>query len=196
MKVWHVYDCRTGKEKAAARELRLRGLSTFVPVLPLKVRNKSRYWHPPAIPGYVLIEADAMSMSKVYVIRSAEFADGEKCVHERVPGEVSGEELREFLAFLETLEEQSSVKHSVKEGDKVTLQDGRIAGTVASVKGGKVNVLIALFNSTRLVEVKPDAIQLQNEATSPSISLHKTANHGTRLGRDGGRRAAGGQSRL
>lgn len=196
MRIWHVYECLTGDEKDAAAELKRRDVYAFVPTLPTKVRNRSKHWYPPAIPGYVLVEADDMPMSKLQVIRSAEFKDGGKCVYDRVPGIVSNEELEDFIAFLMTLQEPPIVKHSVKAGDKVTLQEGRIPATVASVKGEKVNVLIALFNSTRIVEVKAEAIQLEESAPSPSNSLHKTANHGTRLGRDGGRRAAGGTSRV
>jgi transcription antitermination factor NusG len=196
---WHVFACRTGKERAAALRLGERGLLAFVPCLPRSQRKgPQRLRQPvPAIPGYVLIQLEGLASPKVLrQILGMEFANGDKCVARKIPGTVRPEEMRAFLQYISDLKEVSSVKHSMKPGDKVTLQDGRIPATVASLKGDKVNLLIELFNSTRIVTVKADAIQLENNTTSASKSLHKSANHGTTIRRDGGRSATGGTSRV
>jgi ribosomal protein L24 len=84
----------------------------------------------------------------------------------------------------------------VKPGDMVRVKFGPMEGKLAqvqSVKGARVNLLIELFK----VEVKADAIQLEDNTTSASNSLHKTSKSGTRLEvRRGPISAAGGQSRL
>jgi transcription antitermination factor NusG len=199
MILWHVFACRTGKERAAASRLGERGLLAFVPCLPRSQRKgPQRLRQPvPAIPGYVLIQLEGLAAPKVLrQILGLEFTNGDKCVARKIPGTVKPEEMRAFLQYLADLKEVSSVKHCMKPGDKVTLQDGRIPATVASLKGDKVNLLIELFNSTRVVTVKADAIQLEDNTTSASKSLHKSANQGTTIRRDGGRSATGGTSRV
>lgn len=194
--IWSVWSIKPGKERAVAIELGRRGFLPFVPVLPFKYRQGNRYWRPVALTGYTLVQVDSLTPKVQRCIRAADFRNGDKCVH-RLVGQASPKELLAFLEYIQSLKEPSSVKHSVKPGDKVSLQDGRIQGTVASVEDKNVNILIGLFNSIRIVTVKHDAIQLENDNTSPSISLPKAANQGTTIRRDGGRSsAAGGQSRL
>jgi transcription antitermination factor NusG len=192
---WHVFACRPGKERAAAQELGRRGLLPLVPVLPIKFRQGNRYWRPLALPGYVLVQMDGLTPKLLRQILVAEFNTGEKCVRKEI-GRATVKQMLEFLQFIESLREVLTVKHSVKPGDMVRVKFGPMEGKLAqvqSVKGDRVNLLIELFK----VEVKADAIQLEKKDATGGISLHKTANHGTTVRRDGGRsRAAGGQSRL
>jgi ribosomal protein L24 len=91
------------------------------------------------------------------------------------------------------------VKQSMKPGDKVRIHYGPMEGktaTIATVKGAKVNLLIELFNASRIVTVKADAIQPEKDDATGGIPLHKSANHGTTIRRDGGRSATGGTSRV
>jgi hypothetical protein len=193
--IWHVFACRTGKERPGAIELGRRGLLPFVPVLPIKYRQGNRYWRPLALPGYQLVQNDGLTPNLVQKILAAEFPDGEKCVYREV-GTASPKQLLAFLQFIQSLKEVLTVKQSVKPGDLVRVKLGPMKGKLAqvqAVRGHKVNLLIELFK----VEVKADAIQLEDNTTSASKSLHKTANQGTTIRRDGGRSsAAGGQSRL
>ena len=195
MNFWHVFACRTGKERAAAQELGRRGLLPFVPVLPVKYRQGKRYWRPLALPGYVLVQIEGLTPKVLRQVLSAEFANGEKCVRREI-GRASVQQMLDFLQFIQSLKEVLTVKQSVKPGDMVRVKFGPMEGKLAqvqSVKGARVNLLIELFK----VEVKADAIQLEDSGTSPSISLCKNANQCTTLRRDGGRSsAAGGQSRL
>lgn len=195
MTIWSVWSIKPGKERAVAVELGRRGFLPFVPVLPFKYRQGNRYWRPVALSGYSLIQVEALSPNIQRAILAADFRNGDKCVH-RLVGQASPKELLAFLEYIQSLKEPSSVKHSVKPGDKVRVKFGPMEGKLAevqSVKGARVNLLIELFK----VEVKADALQLEKEDTSPSIPLCKTANHGTTIRRDGGRSsAAGGQSRL
>jgi transcription antitermination factor NusG len=190
---WHVFACRPGKERAAAIELGRRGLLPLVPVLPIKFRQGNRYWRPLALPGYVLVQNDGPNMVRRVLV--ADFSTGEKCVRREV-GTATSKQMLAFLQFIESLREVLTVKQSVKPGDVVRVKFGPMEGKLAqvqSVKGDRVNLLIELFK----VEVKADAIQLEKDDATGSISLHKSANHGTTIRRDGGRsRAAGGQSRL
>jgi transcription antitermination factor NusG len=190
---WHVFACRPGKERAAAIELGRRGLLPLVPVLPIKFRQGNRYWRPLALPGYVLVQNDGPSMVQRVLV--ADFSTGEKCVRREV-GTATAKQMMAFLKFIESLKEVLTVKQSVKPGDTVRVKFGPMEGKLAqvqSVKGDRVNLLIELFK----VEVKADAIQLEENSASASISLHKSANQDTTIRRDGGRhRAAGGQSRL
>jgi transcription antitermination factor NusG len=192
---WHVFACRPGKERAAAQELGRRGLLPFVPVLPIKFRQGNRYWRPLALPGYVLVQIEGLTPKILRQILSADFSNGEKCVRKEI-GRATIPQMLAFLQFIESLKEVLTVKQSVKPGDMVRVKFGPMEGKLAEVqevKDARVNLLIGLFK----VQVKADAIQLEKAAASPSISLHKSANHGTTLRRDGGRsRAAGGQSRL
>jgi transcription antitermination factor NusG len=192
---WHVFACRPGKERAAAQELGRRGLLPLVPVLPIKFRQGNRYWRPLALPGYVLIQIETLTPKVLRQVLSADFSNGEKCVRREI-GRATAKQMLEFLQFIESLKEVLTVKQSVKAGDMVRVKFGPMEGKLAqvqSVKGARVNLLIELFK----VEVKADAIQLEKEDATGSISLHKSANHGTTIRRDGGRsRAAGGQSRL
>jgi transcription antitermination factor NusG len=148
-----------------------------------------------ALPGYVLIQLDGLTPKVLRHILSAEFIGGEKCVRKEI-GRATAKQMLDFLAFIQSLKEVLTVKQSVKPGDVVRVKFGPMEGKLAqvqSVKGDRVNLLIELFK----VEVKSDALQLEKEDTSPSNSLHKTANNSTTLRRDGGRSsAAGGQSRL
>jgi transcription antitermination factor NusG len=190
---WHVFACRPGKERAAAIELGRRGLLPLVPVLPIKFRQGNRYWRPLALPGYVLVQIDHLTPKVLRQILSAEFNGGEKCVRREI-GRATAKQMLDFLAFIQSLKEVLTVKQSVKPGDVVRVKFGPMEGKLAqvqSVKGDRVNLLI------ELLEVKADAIQPEKEDARGSISLHKSANHGTTIRRDGGRhRAAGGQSRL
>jgi transcription antitermination factor NusG len=192
---WHVFACRPGKERAAAQELGRRGLLPLVPVLPIKFRRGNRYWRPLALPGYVLIQIETLTPKVLRQVLSAEFNTGEKCVRKEI-GRATIQQMLEFLQFIQSLKEVLTVKQSVKPGDVVRVKFGPMEGKLAqvqSVKGDRVNLLIELFK----VEVKADAIQLEDNTTSASKSLHKTANQGTTIRRDGGRSsAAGGQSRL
>jgi transcription antitermination factor NusG len=192
---WHVFACRPGKERAAAQELGRRGLLPLVPVLPIKYRQGKRYWRPLALPGYVLIQLDGLTPKVLRQILSAEFIGGEKCVRREI-GRATVKQMLEFLQFIESLKEVLTVKQSVKAGDVVRLKYGEWEGKkgeVQEIEGDRVNLLIGMFK----VRVKADAIQLEKEDATGSISLHKSANHGTTIRRDGGRsRAAGGQSRL
>jgi transcription antitermination factor NusG len=202
MILWHVFACRTGKERAAASRLGERGLLAFVPCLPRSQRKgPQRLRQPvPAIPGYVLIQLEGLAAPKVLrQILGLEFANGDKCVARKIPGTVKPEEMRSFLQYLADLKKVSSVKHCMKPGDKVRIHYGPMEGktaTVATVKGAKVNLLIELFNAARIVTVKADALQLEDNTTSASKSLHKSANQGTTIRRDGGRSATGGTSRV
>jgi transcription antitermination factor NusG len=198
---WHVFACRTGKERAAASRLGERGLLAFVPCLSRSQRKgPQRLRQPvPAIPGYVLIQLEALTARVLGQILGMEFSNGDKCVRKNIPGTVSAGEMRSFLQYLSDLKEVSSVKQSMKPGDKVRINYGPMEGkiaTIATVKGAKVNLLIELFNASRIVTVKADALQLENDTTSASKSLHKTANQGTTIRRDGGRSATGGTSRV
>jgi transcription antitermination factor NusG len=192
---WHVFACRPGKERAAAQELGRRGLLPLVPVLPIKFRQGNRYWRPLALPGYVLVQLDGLTPKVLRQILSAEFIGGEKCVRKEI-GRATAKQMLEFLQFIESLKEVLTVKQSVKPGDMVRVKFGPMEGKLAqvqSVKGARVNLLIELFK----VEVKADAIQLEDNTTSASNSLHKTSKSGTRLEvRRGPISAAGGQSRL
>lgn len=199
MSFWSVFSTRPGKERAAAIEFGRRGLLPFVPILPFKYRQGNRYWRPVALPGYLLIQVDTKTLSPKLLrdILTAEFIGGEKCVH-RLVGQATPKQMLEFLEFVQSLKEVPTVKHSVKPGDKVRVKFGPMEGKLAevqSVKGARVNLLIELFK----VEVKADALQLEDNSASPSISLTKTANKHTSIFRDGGRSSAaevGGQSRL
>jgi transcription antitermination factor NusG len=192
---WHVFSCRPGKERAAAQELGRRGLLPLVPVLPIKYRQGNRYWRPLALPGYVLIQIDTLTPKVLRQILVADFSNGEKCVRREI-GRATPKQMLEFLAFIESLKGVLTVKQSVKAGDVVRLKYGEWEGKkgeVQEIEGDRVNLLIGMFK----VRVKADAIQLEKEDATGSISLHKSANHGTTIRRDGGRsRAAGGQSRL
>jgi transcription antitermination factor NusG len=192
---WHVFACRPGKERAAAIELGRRGLLPLVPVLPIKYRQGNRYWRPLALPGYVLIQIDTLTPKLLRQILVADFSNGEKCVRREI-GRATAKQMLEFLAFIESLKGVLTVKQSVKAGDVVRLKYGEWEGKkgeVQEIEGDRVNLLIGMFK----VRVKADAIQLEKEDATGSISLHKSANHGTTIRRDGGRsRAAGGQSRL
>jgi transcription antitermination factor NusG len=192
---WHVFACRPGKERAAAQELGRRGLLPLVPVLPIKFRQGNRYWRPLALPGYVLVQLDGLTPKVLRQILSAEFIGGEKCVRKEI-GRATAKQMLEFLQFIESLKEVLTVKQSVKPGDMVRVKFGPMEGKLAqvqSVKGARVNLLIELFK----VEVKADAIQLEDNTTNASNSLHKTSKSGTRLEvRRGPISAAGGQSRL
>jgi transcription antitermination factor NusG len=198
---WYVFTTAPNKERPAAQELGRRGWLVNVPLDPRakrKRRNGNKRQALPAIPGYVLIFMEPDEKSITRILR-AEFPDGERCVNRRVPGKVTAGEMLEFLEFLSAMKEVSSVKQSVKPGDHVRLKYGAGEGQivpVVSVKGAKVNILIELFNATRVVEVKADAVQLEKDATSPSIPLHKDAKQCTTLRRDGGRFATGGKSRI
>jgi transcription antitermination factor NusG len=202
MIVWHVFACRTGKERAAASRLGERGLLAFVPCLPRSQRKgRQRLRQPvPAIPGYVLIQLEGLANPKVLrQILGMEFSNGDKCVARKIPGTVGPAEMRAFLQYLSDLKDVATVKHSMKPGDKVRVKFGPMEGktaVIATVKGAKVNLLIELFNAARIVTVKADAIQLEKDTTSASKSLHKTANQGTTIRRDGGRSATGGTSRV
>jgi transcription antitermination factor NusG len=203
---WHVFACRTGKERAAASRLGERGLLAFVPCLSRSQRKgPQRLRQPvPAIPGYVLIQLEGPKDAPIPArtlrqILGVEFSSGDKCVQRKIPGKVKPEEMRSFLQYLSDLKDVSSVKQSMKPGDKVRIHYGPMEGktaTIATVKGTRVNLLIELFNAARIVTVKADAIQLENDTTSASKSLHKTANQGTTIRRDGGRSATGGTSRV
>jgi transcription antitermination factor NusG len=192
---WHVFACRPGKERAAAQELGRRGLLPLVPVLPIKYRQGNRYWRPLALPGYVLVQMEGLTPKLLRQILVAEFNTGEKCVRKEI-GRATVKQMLEFLQFIESLREVLTVKQSVKPGDIVRVKFGPMEGKLAqvqSVKGHKVNLLIELFK----VEVKADAIQLEDNTTTASNSLHKTSKSGTRLEvRRGPISAAGGQSRL
>jgi transcription antitermination factor NusG len=192
---WHVFACRPGKERAAAQELGRRGLLPLVPVLPIKYRQGNRYWRPLALPGYVLIQIETLTPKVLRQILVADFSNGEKCVRKEI-GRATPKQMLEFLAFIESLKGVLTVKQSVKAGDVVHLKYGEWEGKkgeVQEIEGDRVNLLIGMFK----VRVKADAIQLEKEDATGSISLHKSANHGTTIRRDGGRsRAAGGQSRL
>jgi transcription antitermination factor NusG len=192
---WHVFACRPGKERAAAQELGRRGLLPLVPVLPIKFRQGNRYWRPLALPGYVLVQLDGLTPKVLRQILSAEFIGGEKCVRKEI-GRATAKQMLEFLQFIESLKEVLTVQRSVKPGDLVRVKFGPMEGKLAqvqSVKGARVNLLIELFK----VEVKADAIQLEDNTTNASNSLHKTSKSGTRLEvRRGPISAAGGQSRL
>jgi transcription antitermination factor NusG len=199
---WHVFACRTGKERAAASRLGERGLLAFVPCLPRSQRKgPQRLRQPvPAIPGYVLIQLEGLAAPKVLrQILGLEFANGDRCVARKIPGTVRPDEMRAFLQYISDLKEMSSVKQSMKPGDKVRVQYGPMEGktaVIATVKGAKVNLLIELFNAARIVTVKADAIQLEDNSATPSVSLTKNANQSTRKLRDGGRSATGGTSRV
>jgi transcription antitermination factor NusG len=190
---WHVFACRPGKERAAAQELGRRGLLPLVPVLPIKFRQGNRYWRPLALPGYVLVQNDGPNMVRRVLV--ADFSTGEKCVRREV-GTATSKQMLAFLQFIESLKEVLTVKQSVKPGDMVRVKFGPMEGKLAqvqSVKGDRVNLLIELFK----VEVKADAIQLEDNTATASNSLHKESKSGTRLEvRRGPIRAAGGQSRL
>jgi transcription antitermination factor NusG len=192
---WHVFAVRPGKERAAAQELGRRGLLPLVPVLPIKYRQGNRYWRPLALPGYVLVQMEGLTPKLLRQILVAEFNTGEKCVRKEI-GRATVKQMLEFLQFIESLREVLTVKQSVKPGDIVRVKFGPMEGKLAqvqSVKGHKVNLLIELFK----VEVKADAIQLEDNTTTASNSLHKTSKSGTRLEvRRGPISAAGGQSRL
>jgi transcription antitermination factor NusG len=192
---WHVFACRPGKERAAAIELGRRGLLPLVPVLPIKFRQGNRYWRPLALPGYVLVQIETLTPKVLRQILSAEFIGGEKCVRKEI-GRATAKQMLAFLQFIESLKEVLTVKQSVKPGDMVRVKYGAMEGILAEVqevKGARVNLLIGLFK----VRVKADAIQLEENGATASISLHETSKSGTTLRRDGGRsRAAGGQSRL
>jgi transcription antitermination factor NusG len=192
---WHVFAVRPGKERAAAVELGRRGLLPLVPVLPIKYRQGNRYWRPLALPGYVLVQIETLTPKVLRQILSAEFNTGEKCVRREI-GRATVKQMLEFLQFIESLKEVLTVQQSVKPGDLVRVKFGPMEGKLAqvqSVKGARVNLLIELFK----VEVKADAIQLEDNTTSASNSLHKTSKSGTRLEvRRGPISAAGGQSRL
>jgi transcription antitermination factor NusG len=199
---WHVFACRTGKERAAASRLGERGLLAFVPCLPRSQRKgPQRLRQPvPAIPGYVLIQLEGIAHPRVLrQILGLEFANGDRCVNRKIPGTVGPAEMRAFLQYLSDLKDVSTVKQSMKPGDKVRVKFGPMEGktaVIATVRGAKVNLLIELFNAARIVTVKADAIQLEDNTTSHSKSLHKTANQGTTIRRDGGRSATGGTSRV
>jgi transcription antitermination factor NusG len=199
---WHVFACRTGKERAAASRLGERGLLAFVPCLPRSQRKgPQRLRQPvPAIPGYVLIQLEGIAAPKVLrQILGLELANGDRCVNRKIPGTVRPEEMRAFLQYIADLKEVASVKHCMKPGDKVRVQYGPMEGktaVIATVKGAKVNLLIELFNAARIVTVKADALQLEDNSATPSVSLTKNANQSTRKLRDGGRSATGGTSRV
>jgi transcription antitermination factor NusG len=199
---WHVFACRTGKERAAASRLGERGLLAFVPCLPRSQRKgPQRLRQPvPAIPGYVLIQLEGIAHPKVLrQILGLEFANGDRCVVRKIPGTVGPAEMRAFLQYISDLKEVSSVKHSMKPGDKVRIHYGPLEGktaTIATVKGANVNLLIELFNAARIVTVKADAIQPEKDHATGGIPLHKSANQGTTIRRDGGRSATGGTSRV
>jgi transcription antitermination factor NusG len=139
------------------------------------------------------VQNDGPSMVQRVLV--ADFSNGEKCVRREV-GTATPKEMLAFLQFVESLKEVLSVKQSVKAGDMVRVKFGPMEGKLAqvqSVKGHKVNLLIELFK----VEVKADAIQLEDNTTTASNSLHKESKSGTRLNvRRGPISAAGGQSRL
>jgi transcription antitermination factor NusG len=193
---WHVFACRPGKERAAAQELGRRGLLPLVPVLPIKYRQGKRYWRPLALPGYVLIQLDGLTPKVLRQILSAEFIGGEKCVRREI-GRATVKQMLEFLAFIESLKEVLTVKQSVKPGDRVSLKYGAWAGMKTKVEARKDNnLLIDLFHLGK-TWVREDAVQLEDNTTSASNSLHKTSKSGTRLEvRRGPISAAGGQSRL
>jgi transcription antitermination factor NusG len=200
--LWHVFACRTGKERAAASRLGERGLLAFVPCLPRSQRKgPQRVRQPvPAIPGYVLIQLEGLAAPKVLrQILGLEFSNGDRCVARKIPGTVGPAEMRAFLQYISDLKEVSSVKQSMKPGDKVRIHYGPMEGktaVIATVKGAKVNLLIELFNAARIVTVKADALQLEDNSATPSVSLTKNANQSTRKLRDGGRSATGGTSRV
>jgi hypothetical protein len=172
-----------------------RGLLPLVPVLPIKFRQGNHYWRPLALPGYVLVQVDHLTPKVLRQILSADFSNGEKCVRKEI-GRATAKQMLDFLAFIESLKEVLTVKHSVKAGDVVRLKYGEWEGKrgeVQEIEGDRVNLLIGIFK----VRVKADAIQLEKEDATGGISLHKSANHGTTIRRDGGRSsAAGGKSRL
>jgi transcription antitermination factor NusG len=193
---WHVFACRPGKERAAAIELGRRGLLPLVPVLPIKFRQGNRYWRPLALPGYVLVQIDGPTPKVLRQILSFDFQDGEKCVRREI-GRATAKQMLAFLQFIESLKEVLTVKHSVKPGDRVSLKYGAWAGMKTKVEARKDNnLLIDLFHLGK-TWVREDAVQLEDNTTTASNSLHKESKSGTRLEvRRGPIRAAGGQSRL
>lgn len=195
---WLVFACRPGKEFAAAKVAAQHGHIPNVPVIKSSRKGPStrRKRQPvPAILGYVpiLMEDKPKAIRQILAL---EFIGGDKCVTRRIPGKVTQEEMGEFLSYLTQLKEETAGKQW-KAGDKVTLQDGRISGTVASVGKGKVNILIALFNSTRTVSVKAELVELvtaleKNHAINGK-RLQKAANQSNVISREfGGRSATGG----
>jgi transcription antitermination factor NusG len=193
---WHVFACRPGKERSAAKELGRRGLLPLVPVLPIKFRQGNRYWRPLALPGYVLIQIETLTPKVLRQVLSAEFSNGEKCVRREI-GRATAKQMLEFLQFIESLKGVLTVKHSVKAGDRVSLKYGAWAGMKTKVEARKDNnLLIDLFQLGK-TWVREDAVQLEDNTTTASNSLHKESKSGTRLEvRRGPIRAAGGQSRL
>lgn len=199
---WYVFTCAPNKERQAASRLGERGHLANVPLLPFAKRKRSRHNKRQllaAIPGYVLVQdGETMPAKTLRAIMALEFANGDRVVHRRIPGKVSQAEMQEFIQFLSVLKEASSVKQSVKAGDKVRIHYGPFEGKVGeveSVKGAKVNLLIELFK----IAVKTDAVELvtatEKQDATGSNSLHKSANHGTTFRRDGGRFATGGKSK-
>jgi transcription antitermination factor NusG len=193
---WHVFACRPGKERAAAQELGRRGLLPLVPVLPIKFRQGNRYWRPLALPGYVLVQIETLTPKVLRQILSADFSNGEKCVRREI-GRATAKQMLDFLQFIESLKGVLTVKHSVKAGDRVSLKYGAWAGMKTKVEARKDNnLLIDLFHLGK-TWVREDAVQLEDNTTTASNSLHKESKSGTRLDvRRGPIRAAGGQSRL
>jgi len=198
---WLVFACRPGKERSVAERLGQRGHLANVPLDPRAKRKRSQgnaRRLVPAILGYVLVWMEDRPKA-VRVVLTTEFANGETCVTRRIPGKVTAEEMQEFLAFLSALKEASPVKHSVNAGDTVRVHYGPLEGkigTVESVKGAKVNLLIELFKVCVKAEAVELAAQHEKNDASASNSLHESANHGTRFRRDGGRFATGGKVSL
>jgi transcription antitermination factor NusG len=197
---WYVFTARSGKERLAASRLGERGHLADVPLLPIAKRKRSsgNMRRPlPAIPGYVMIYMGEPTPKLLRAIMSVEFANGDPCVHRRIPGKVSEGQMMEFLAFLSQLREVSSVKQSMKPGDPVRVKYGSLedkTAKVVGVKGAKTNILIELFNALRVVEVKTEALELvgqpEKNATSGRIVLIENSKSST-TSSDGGRFATG-----